>query len=148
MVLRVLITLGLVQPAGAGRLAPVMREAVIAFAAPGPFPSEQGLFGRRRGVVSQRLGPSLDRSKMKTLASGPKFLNDDCFGAAWSLLHLIETAPGWPLQDAIAQAHPCWAEALRKRWLRECLVKSAAAFDGPRQRARSLAARRKRTDMV
>lgn len=31
---------------------------------------------------------------------------DGCFGLAWSLLHLIETAPGWPLKDAMTRAHP------------------------------------------
>jgi hypothetical protein len=26
---------------------------------------------------------------------------DGCYGVAWSLLHLVETAPGWPLEDAL-----------------------------------------------
>ena len=28
------------------------------------------------------------------------FGSDDCFGIAWSLLHLIETSPSWPIRDA------------------------------------------------
>lgn len=38
---------------------------------------------------------------------------DDCYGLAWTLLHVIETAPGWPLFDCL-QDHP-WHERLRRR---------------------------------
>ncbi len=27
---------------------------------------------------------------------------DTCFGLAWTLVHLVETAPGWPLADCLA----------------------------------------------
>lgn len=40
---------------------------------------------------------------------------DDCFGLAWTLLHLIETAPGWPVRDALDSMQGEWARRLRER---------------------------------
>ena len=40
---------------------------------------------------------------------------DDCFGLAWSLLHLIETAPGWPLLDVLDGGKGEWIALLRER---------------------------------
>ena len=40
---------------------------------------------------------------------------DDCFGLAWSLLHLIETSPGWPIADALDGLHGEWIDRLRER---------------------------------
>jgi hypothetical protein len=40
---------------------------------------------------------------------------DDCFGLAWTLLHLIETAPGWPIEDALDGLEGEWIERLRER---------------------------------
>lgn len=40
---------------------------------------------------------------------------DDCFGLAWSLLHLIETAPGWPVEGALDGLEGEWIVRLRER---------------------------------
>lgn len=40
---------------------------------------------------------------------------DDCFGLAWSLLHLIETAPGWPVETVLATIVSPWQDTLRER---------------------------------
>ena len=40
---------------------------------------------------------------------------DDCFGLAWTLLHLIETAPGWPLLDRLPTVENRWIALLRER---------------------------------
>jgi len=40
---------------------------------------------------------------------------DDCFGLAWTLLHLIETAPGWPLEDVLERSGNEWIERLKRR---------------------------------
>ncbi len=39
---------------------------------------------------------------------------DGCFGLAWTLLHLVESAPGWPLQDCLASDGE-WTRQLRDR---------------------------------
>ena len=40
---------------------------------------------------------------------------DDCFGLAWTLLHLIETSPGWPIADALHGLKGEWIDRLRER---------------------------------
>lgn len=40
---------------------------------------------------------------------------DDCFGLAWTLLHLLETAPGWPLQVALDSIGGEWKTRLLER---------------------------------
>jgi hypothetical protein len=42
------------------------------------------------------------------------FGSDDCFGLSWSVLHLIESAPDWPLNDCL-QANNEWVDRLRAR---------------------------------
>lgn len=40
---------------------------------------------------------------------------DDCFGLAWTLLHLIESAPNWPINDAMNGLGGEWIDRLRER---------------------------------
>jgi hypothetical protein len=40
---------------------------------------------------------------------------DDGYGLSWKLLHTVETAPGWFLEDAVSRAPTEWAEQFRKR---------------------------------
>ncbi|MGJ5025743.1 hypothetical protein ACQR1I_02765 [Bradyrhizobium sp. HKCCYLS2038] len=42
---------------------------------------------------------------------------DDCFGLAWALVHLIETAPGWPLSDVLEGRSGAWIAILNDRSL-------------------------------
>lgn len=41
--------------------------------------------------------------------------DSDCYGIAWTLLHVVESAPGWPLKQALAGVGGPWAEILRER---------------------------------
>ena len=36
-----------------------------------------------------------------------------CFGLNWTILHFIETAPGWPIWPALQDAKGPWADRLR-----------------------------------
>jgi hypothetical protein len=61
----------------------------------GPFPSESAgaaQIAERQGLLA-RIAPPLSLAEAAALAGilGP----DDCFGLAWSVVHLIESAPGW-----------------------------------------------------
>lgn len=40
---------------------------------------------------------------------------DDCFGLSWTLLHLIEAAPGWPVEGAFDGLEGEWIDRLRER---------------------------------
>lgn len=96
-----------------------MRSEVKALLLEGVFSAEDDataeVVKRHEKAYRAIVGPLSDEeaSELSKLF-GP----DDYFGLAWSLLHLLETAPGWPLRDAIAQAHPVWADELRGRCVR------------------------------
>ena len=45
------------------------------------------------------------------------FAPDDCFGLVWSLLHLIETSPGWPIKGALDGLSGDWIKRLAERTL-------------------------------
>ena len=38
-----------------------------------------------------------------------------CFGLAWSIVHLVETAPGWPLPQAKLQTANPWVKSMLER---------------------------------
>lgn len=40
---------------------------------------------------------------------------DDCHGLAWMLVHVIESAPGWPLPAALADTTNFWIRTLSER---------------------------------
>ena len=40
---------------------------------------------------------------------------DDCFGLAWTLAHLIETAPNWSVDECLGNAGNEWLKRLKDR---------------------------------
>jgi hypothetical protein len=40
---------------------------------------------------------------------------DDCFGLAWSLIHLVESSPNWPLRRCLENRDNPWIALLRQR---------------------------------
>jgi hypothetical protein len=46
------------------------------------------------------------------------FGDDGCFGLASSLMHLIETAPGWPIKNALSDTDNPWVLELKNRAIR------------------------------
>lgn len=74
-----------------------IRPEVIAFVALGPLPSEAdadiAVLERRTDALHRIRGPvTQDEAEALGACFGP----DECYGLAWSLLHLIETAPQLP----------------------------------------------------
>lgn len=49
---------------------------------------------------------------------------DGCFGMASALMHLIETAPGWPLVDCLVDNDNEWINELRNRCIRSGRIAS------------------------
>ena len=97
----------------------VMREEVKALVALGQFPVERGavpgVVARHENALKAIARPVSDEeARVLVKVFGP----DYCFGLAWSLLHLIETAPGWPIKIAIADSNSLWAEELKGRCVR------------------------------
>lgn len=50
------------------------------------------------------------------------FGTDGCFGLASALMHLIETAPGWPLLECLQNQENEWVVELRNRCVRSGLM--------------------------
>jgi hypothetical protein len=75
-----------------------MRTEIIQLSRLGPLPpesaSEPEIANRQRLI--ERITPPITLEEAVALARllGP----DDCFGLAWSVVHLIESAPGWAIQ--------------------------------------------------
>jgi hypothetical protein len=65
---------------------------------------------RARGAALERVATPLSDDEARGMLS--LFGSDDCFGLAWTLLHLVETAPGWPLRDAL-EGDNQWLRRLR-----------------------------------
>jgi hypothetical protein len=85
----------------------------------GPLPSENGAsvdrideYERFYRAISRPITDDEARA-LVTL-----FGNDGCFGLASSLMHLIETAPSWPLKDCLKNSHNEWVIELRNRAIR------------------------------
>jgi hypothetical protein len=93
-----------------------MRIEVVELAKLGPMPSSdtasmeavdkyQTLIGSIEKPVTDEEAAVLVR------AFGP----DNCFGLMWSLVDLIETAPGWPLADCLVSADNDGVQLLKIR---------------------------------
>ena len=39
---------------------------------------------------------------------------DECYGLAWTLVHLVESAPSWPIQDCLREKENPWIAHLRQ----------------------------------
>ena len=93
-----------------------MRKEVRQLVSLGPLPDEQTAELEQLKEYEQWLyqvtSPVSDEEARALIGLfGP----DDCYGLAWTLLHLVETAPGWPLQDCLETTRGVWGEELRRR---------------------------------
>jgi hypothetical protein len=68
---------------------------------------------KRQEELLQRIIPPITDEEAVQLVKlfGP----DDYFGGAWTLLHLVETAPHWPIEDCLAKTSGEWISRLRDR---------------------------------
>src|SRR3954468_12292116 len=94
----------------------VMRHEVTSLLALGPLP----LSGRATGESIRlfedalaRIPKPLTDDEARSLVD--LFCPDDFFGLAWTLIQLIETAPGWPIQEALRDTSNDWVVRLRER---------------------------------
>ena len=99
-----------------GRLMNQMRLEVRQLLSLGPLLSESEAAEEtvtRPEVALRAIQPPLSLEEAVAVVSlfGP----DTCFGLAWSLLHLIETAPGWEEYARHLPNEGEWADLLRQR---------------------------------
>jgi hypothetical protein len=80
----------------------MMRQEVIELGKPGPLPSpddaDVALLKRFQTLIESIRKPVTDDEARVLVRS---FGSDDCYGLVWPLVHLIETATGWPLADCL-----------------------------------------------
>jgi len=95
----------------------MIRDEVGALLVLGPFPEEKAstdealLRSYEHDFQKVRAPLTDDEAIALTSLFGP----DSSFGLAWTLLHLIETAPGWPLLDRLPRSDSWWVGFLRER---------------------------------
>jgi len=93
-----------------------IRQAVLDFVNLGPLPDSTAEPERvaLHQVHLQRFKRPISDEEAELLLRS--FGSDDCYGLAWTLLHLIESAPGGiPLASQPAEADNEW---LRRLWAR------------------------------
>jgi len=93
-----------------------MQQAISALLVIGPLPSSEAAAVPTIQAFEEQL------SKVQTPITDEEacalvklFGPDDCFGLAWTLLHLIETAPNWPIESALVGLEGDWIDHLRER---------------------------------
>ncbi len=92
-----------------------MRETVRRLASLGVLPSEDSalaLIQQYEELLAQIVPPVSDEEARVLISL---LGSDDCYGLAWTMIHLIETAPGWPLMDLLENRSNNWIELLRTR---------------------------------
>jgi len=96
-----------------------VRTEVEELAKLGPLPSEDeaevGQLERIEELYRAIAKPITDdEARVLIELFGP----DGCYGVASSFMHLIETAPGWPIKDCLQQLNNEWKIELRNRAIR------------------------------
>ena len=93
-----------------------MREPIQKLATMGPLPASDSAKDEELQAYENLLkAVSAPVSDEEARILGQLFGPDDCYGLSWTLLHLIETAPGWPLKDVLENAPSEWNQRLRLR---------------------------------
>jgi len=96
-----------------------MRTTIKEILALGPLPaSDRASVGQLQSFEAALEAITRPLSQDEATELAKLFGPDDCFGLAWSLLHLIETAPD--LRSVLAQADEtnCWIGFIRERLAR------------------------------
>jgi hypothetical protein len=81
----------------------------------GAFPASENVNHdtiRRQQELLDTVKPPISDEEAKELLRlfGP----DDYFGAAWTVLHLVESAPGWPIEECLTASSNEWIVRLRE----------------------------------
>jgi hypothetical protein len=93
-----------------------MRELIRKLVALGPLPDEDAATEEQLETLEKYLsGIEKPVSDEEAEALAKLFGPDNCYGLAWTLLHLIETAPGWPLRQCFVDVSNEWIKRLRER---------------------------------
>jgi hypothetical protein len=93
----------------------MIRPEVQELVSLGPFPAsseaDEDLIQRQEDLL-RSIKPPVSDEEAKQLVQlfGP----DDYFGGAWTVVHLIETAPHWPISECLTDTSNEWIVHLRE----------------------------------
>ena len=66
-------------------------------------------------IALQKIKPPVSNEEALALLSVLPVGQASCFGLAWSIVHLVETATGWPLPQARVQTANPWVRSMLER---------------------------------
>ena len=97
-----------------------MRQEVIELSKLGPLPESdravrenlQQIVEKYETLIASIKEPVSDEEARVLLRL---FGDDDCFGLVWPLIALIESAPGWPINDCLQNTGNEWVRLLKQR---------------------------------
>ncbi len=102
-----------------------MRDEIRQLLAAGPLPSTKEVMAAPRQFEDKfKNFESLTKAISKPVTDEEAcalvtlFGPDECFGEAWTLLHLIESAPNWPLPQCLKNESNEWVKLLKDRAVR------------------------------
>lgn len=94
----------------------MMREAVRHLISFGVLPDEEGTEEAQLQAIENGLDNiSRPVTNEEACALVQLFGKDTYFGLAWSLVHIIETAPDWPLRECLQEDQNEWIALLKLR---------------------------------
>ena len=70
-------------------------------------------YGAVAGFPALSLSSPVSDEEAKALLT--LFGSDDYFGASWTILHLIESAPNWPIDECLTNTSNEWIVCLKER---------------------------------
>jgi hypothetical protein len=94
-----------------------MREEVRALLRIGKLPASHSgipVIQQWQEALEKITAPVSDEEAVALIALVPPE-EDSCFGLAWTLVHLIETAPHWPIQQCLQNPANPWLLRLGQR---------------------------------
>ncbi len=106
-----------------------MRPMIAELVRLGPLPREDRAEVEHLNRFSEILEDIIQDAKQRPLTDEEAkalvglFGPDECFGGAWTLLHLIEKAPGWPIEECLQDTSKEWVARLKRR------VENARRYD-------------------
>lgn len=95
----------------------MVRREVAELVSLGPFPASEDvtmeIIQSQESLLNSIARPVTDEEALQLIKLfGP----DDYYGMAWTLVHLIESSPNWPLTDCLTGDSNEWIEHLKKRF--------------------------------
>lgn len=95
----------------------MIQESVRALELLGPLPSEDDATDEiLRGWEALLKRVHVPISNDDALVLAGLFGPDLCYGLGWSLLHIVETAPNWPVEGATDRMPQEWSERVMTRF--------------------------------